>query len=300
MFKFCIATVLVLCLATLLVTDQPALAMMNNYVRPCNSYTDGYGHHHHKKNCTIPAASSSITTVPTPSFPGGGSIDVYVPTTANCATAFASITSYNFVSGNLSQYRQCRSLVLCLNMWLELLLQLILAGLTPGATFSNTLSSTVTDLNTAFGYVNSVLGGILSQSGTSVSPPTTGTSACTAIFAPVLAANGNIYASSCVAAAAGAPNPYVSVTLNSGATAVNGVYTISDITNPRIALTTLYTNYVLKILGFITTYLSSCSLSTESRVYTNGISTVNSALSSIASGDNNAAKNLLFAFSQNV
>ncbi|EFC45294.1 predicted protein [Naegleria gruberi] len=259
-------------------------------------HTDCYTYKHGKP-CPKPSPS------PLPSFgiPGGSSpIDVYVPTSASCANAFASISSYTFESGNLVQYRQCRSLVLCLQRWVEQLLQLILAGLTPGATFSNTLSSVVVELNTAFGYVNSNLGGILSESGTTVNPVTPPNSPCTLEFAPVLAANGLVYPNECSARVAGAPNPYVNVTLNEGATASAGAYSLSDVTNPRIALTVLYTKYVVKILGFIQTYLNECVLSTESRVFTSGISSLNTAIGLIWSGDYNAAKNLVLDLSRNV
>ncbi|KAF0978067.1 hypothetical protein FDP41_002582 [Naegleria fowleri] len=250
-----------------------------------------------KPTCPPPKPSPSPPVGIPPPTPTP-SIDVYVPTSANCANAFATITSYTFQISVLSQYRQCRALLVCLNRWIELLLQLVLAGLTPGATFSNTLSPVVLELNNAFGYVNTNLGGILSESGTTVQPRPTQPSACTLIFAPVLAADGNVYASECVAFNANAPNPYVSVTVNSGSSS-SGL-TLADVTNPRVALTTLYAKYVVKILGFIQTYLNECELSTETRVYSNGLTSMNNALASIASGDFNTAKNQVIEFSRNV
>lgn len=260
----------------------------------CYTYQAKYG-----KPCPKPSPSPP----PEPTFGGGVSpspVDIYVPTSASCATAFATINSYTFASGNLVQYKQCRSLVLCLQRWIEQLLQLILAGLTPGATFPISLSSVVTELNTAFGYVNSNLGGILSESGTTVNPVTPPGSPCTLEFAPVLAANGIIYSNDCAARVAGAPNPYVNVTISSGATGSGGTYTLADITNPRASLVVLYIKYVIKILGFIQTYLSECVLSTESRIFTNGISSLNTAIGLVWNTDYNGAKNLVLDLSRNV
>ncbi|KAG2385736.1 hypothetical protein C9374_002885 [Naegleria lovaniensis] len=287
--KLSIATIIgVLLLSTLLfMSVNFGKADLNNYVPPPPPPP--------KPTCTPRPPPEPTVGVPPPN---PTPIDVYVPTSANCQTAFSTITSYTFNTAVLAEYRQCRSLLVCLNRWIELLLQLVLAGLTPGATFSNTLNPVVLELNTAFGYVNTNLGGILTESGTTVVPRPTPPGVCTAIFAPVLAADGNIYSSECVAFNAGAPNPYVSVTINS-ASGSNG-YTLADVTNPRVALTTLYAKYVVKILGFIQTYLSECELSTEVRVYSNGLTSMNNALTNIASADYNAAKNQVIEFSRNV
>ena len=263
----------------------------------------GGGHKPPPKPPKPPKPCPSPSPTPQPTFgggiPTGSSIDIYVPTSASCLNAFATVTTFTFQSGVLSEHRTCRSLILCLIRWLEQLLQLILSGLTPGASFSLSIPTTVSELNTAFSNVNRVLGGVLSETGTSVNPASSGV--CTAIFAPVLAANGLIYASDCVAAAASAPNPYVNVTLNASASpGTGGTYSISDITNPRVALVVLYIKYAIKIMGFVQTYLNECILSTENRVFTNGISSLNSAISLVWSTEYNSAKSLVLSLSQNI
>ena len=257
----------------------------------------------HRPKPPKPKPSPSPTPSPLPSFGGGistgSSIDIYVPTSASCLNAFATVTTFTFQTGNLSEHRTCRSLILCMIRWLEQLLQLILSGLTPGASFSNSIATPVSELNTAFSHVNAVLGGVLSETGTSVNPPSTG--ACPFIFAPVLAANGQIYASSCVAAAASAPNPYVNVTINpTRDTGAGGSYTAADITNPRVAFVVLYIKYAIKIMGFVQTYLNECILSTENRVFTDGISSLNRAIELVWNTDYNAAKALVLNLSQNI